>query len=174
MSALFGQPHAAPGAPLAASAESFTDGQRFSRGFGGALGIRNAPTIVNSAYLPFQFWDGRAASLEVQAISPIADPTEMNQPHDVSVSKLARNPAYTRLFLKVFGPGGVTIGRVEKTLTGFPAGVRANFALKRLTWTVMREGAIAGEVVPDIHGSGVAAEEKASTEILSLAARSVS
>jgi cytochrome c peroxidase len=97
----------------------FTDGRRLSLGVGGMTGVRNAPTLLNVAYLPFQFWDGRAASLEVQAISPIADPTEMNQPHDVSVSKLARNPAYTPLFLKAFGPGGVTIGRVEKALASF-------------------------------------------------------
>src|ERR1700687_4006276 len=66
----------------------YTDGLKLSKGVGGATGIRNAPTVMNSVYLPLQFWDGRAISLEQQAASPIADPLEMNQPHEVSVSKL--------------------------------------------------------------------------------------
>jgi cytochrome c peroxidase len=70
----------------------FTDGLARSRGVRGMTGVRNAPTIVNSAYLPLQFWDGRAVSLEEQAASPIANPVEMNQSHDVSVSKLAEDP----------------------------------------------------------------------------------
>ena len=82
-------------------------------------GIRNAPTIVNAAYLPFQFWDGRAKSLEEQAANPIADPVEMNQTHEVSVSKLSADPTYKPLFNKAFGPGGITIGRVENALASF-------------------------------------------------------
>jgi cytochrome c peroxidase len=97
----------------------FTDALPLSRGVGGMTGIRNAPTIVNAAYLPFQFWDGRAKSLEEQAASPIADPVEMNQTHEVSVSKLSADPTYKPLFLAAFGPGGVTLGRVEKALASF-------------------------------------------------------
>lgn len=97
----------------------FTDGLRLSRGVGGTAGVRNAPTIINVAYLPFQFWDGRAASLETQAIGPLADPTEMNQAHDVSVSKLGGDAVYVRLFNKTFGDGGVTIGRVQNALASF-------------------------------------------------------
>ncbi|CAN5587782.1 cytochrome c peroxidase [soil metagenome] len=97
----------------------FTDGMGISRGVGGMVGVRNAPTVVNAAYLPLQFWDGRAVSLEEQAASPIADPVEMNQTHEVSVSKLAKDPTYKAMFLKTFGPGPVTIGRVENALASF-------------------------------------------------------
>jgi cytochrome c peroxidase len=82
-------------------------------------GIRNAPTIANTAYLPLQFWDGRAISLEEQAASPIANPVEMNQTHEVSVSKLSADPTYKPLFLAAFGPGGITLGRVENSLASF-------------------------------------------------------
>ena len=82
-------------------------------------GVRNAPTILNVAYLPFQFWDGRAASLEAQAASPIADATEMNQPHDLSLAKLTTDALYPRLFLNAFGPGGINLNRVEKALASF-------------------------------------------------------
>lgn len=82
-------------------------------------GIRNAPTIVNAAYLPLQFWDGRAVSLEEQAASPIADPVEMNQTHEVSLTKLNADTAYKPLFMAAFGSGGITLGRVEKALASF-------------------------------------------------------
>jgi cytochrome c peroxidase len=97
----------------------FTDGFQFSRGVGGQIGVRNAPTIANSAYMPFQFWDGRAISLEEQAAGPIANPIEMDQPHDASVAKIADDASYKPLFLKAFGPGGVNLIRVEKALASF-------------------------------------------------------
>jgi cytochrome c peroxidase len=100
-------------------AQDFTDGTKLSRGAMGKSGLRNAPTILNAAYLPLQFWDGRAPSLEAQAVSPIEDPIEMNQPHDVSVSKLARDQRYKVLFNDAFGPGGVTLPRIENSLASF-------------------------------------------------------
>jgi cytochrome c peroxidase len=98
---------------------SFTDGLRISLGVGGMTGVRNAPTIMNTAYLPLQFWDGRAISLEEQAASPIANPVEMNQTHEVSVSKLGLDSVYQAMFLKTFGSKDVTLGRVEKALASF-------------------------------------------------------
>lgn len=97
----------------------FTDGLQFSHGVGGQIGVRNAPTIANAAYMPFQFWDGRAISLEEQAAGPISNPIEMDQPHNASVAKLNDDPSYKPLFLKAFGPGGVTLTRVEKALASF-------------------------------------------------------
>jgi cytochrome c peroxidase len=97
----------------------FSDGRKFSLGVAGKRGTRNAPTVINAAYSTMQFWDGRAASLELQAAGPIANPVEMNQPHDVSVSKLAADPEYKQLFLAAFGPGPVTIGKVEKSIASF-------------------------------------------------------
>jgi cytochrome c peroxidase len=97
----------------------FTDGTRLSKGVGAAMGIRNAPTLLNAAYLPFQFWDGRAISLEQQAASPIVDPREMNQTHKASIAKLQSDPVYRSMFAKTFGSRDVTIGRVEKALASF-------------------------------------------------------
>jgi cytochrome c peroxidase len=97
----------------------FTDGSKVSRGVGGMSGVRNAPSVVNAAYMPLQFWDGRAVSLEEQAASPIANPVEMNQPHDVSVGKLAKDPHYIALFNQAFGPGGVTFQRIENAIASF-------------------------------------------------------
>ena len=97
----------------------FTDGMSVSKGMGGQKGVRNAPTVMNAAYLPFQFWDGRAISLEQQAGSPMANPVEMDQAHDVSVSKLEADPKYKALFVEAFGPGAITISQIEKSLASF-------------------------------------------------------
>ena len=51
-------------------------GKPTSAGVGGALGTRNAPTSLNAAFLASQFWDGRAATLEAQAVLPLVNPIE--------------------------------------------------------------------------------------------------
>ncbi|RXH54551.1 cytochrome-c peroxidase [Granulicella sibirica] len=98
---------------------AFTDGNRLSKGFDGALGVRNAPTLLNATYLPFQFWDGRALTLEQQAASPIADPVEMNSTHKASVARLAGDPTYGPAFTQAFGTPDITIGRVTNALASF-------------------------------------------------------
>jgi len=97
----------------------FANRVSLSVGVAGKLGERNAPSIENAAYLPLQFWDGRASSLELQAASPIANPVEMDQPHDVSVSKLSQDPSYRGMFQRAFGSPDITIDRIEKSLASF-------------------------------------------------------
>lgn len=97
----------------------FTDGKNVSTGVRGALGTRNAPTILNAAYLPFQFWDGRAITLEEQAAFPIANPVEMSMPHAADVKKLGDDAEYRALFKKSFGTPDVTIARVEAAIASF-------------------------------------------------------
>lgn len=100
--------------------KDFTDGSEVSTGVGGAKGVRNAPTILDAAYLPFQFWDGRAISLEQQAAGPIVNPVEMkNETNVAAVTDLGQEPAYGPLFKKVFGTPDITIGRVEKAVASF-------------------------------------------------------
>ncbi len=94
-------------------------GEALSLGVGGMSGVRNAPTLLNAAYSPLQFWDGRASSLEEQSADPIANPIEMNQTHKVSVSKISADPAYKAEFAQAFGPGSVTLEKIEKSLASF-------------------------------------------------------
>ena len=48
-----------------------------STGIGSQVGGRNSPTVINSAYATSQFWDGRAKTLEEQAVGPVGNPIEM-------------------------------------------------------------------------------------------------
>jgi cytochrome c peroxidase len=98
---------------------SFRDPREFSLGVGGTKGVRHAPTLVNVAYVPNLFWDGRAKSLEDQVGFPIADPLEMNQSHKASATKLQGDPVYTAMFQSAFGSDAITMARVERTIASF-------------------------------------------------------
>jgi cytochrome c peroxidase len=97
----------------------FADGLRVASGVGAQQGTRNTPTTLNAAYNLAQFWDGRAASLEQQAGMPIANPLEMNLPHEVVVTKLSAAQSYRDEFAKVFGPGPITMDKVQKAIASF-------------------------------------------------------
>lgn len=98
----------------------FTDGDSVSSGVGGKKGTRNAPTVLNAAYLPFQFWDGRAISLEQQAGSPIIDPIEMREKdHAAAVAKLRTEPRYGPMFQRAFGSPDITMERIENAVASF-------------------------------------------------------
>ena len=76
-----------------------------STGIHDQKGGRNSPTVINAAYATSQFWDGRAASLEEQAVGPVANPIEMGSSMPAVVEKFAKIPGYQERFQKVFGTG---------------------------------------------------------------------
>jgi cytochrome c peroxidase len=82
--------------------EAFADGKAtFSHSDGTKL-TRNTPTTLNVALLPVLTWDGRAASLEEQALGPIQAKDEMNQDLDELERELQAVPGYARQFNEVF------------------------------------------------------------------------
>lgn len=81
----------------------FADPRQTSIGVGGGIGGRQAPTVYNTGFLPLQFWDGRAGSLEEQAIGPIVNPVEMAETHENVVKKLGKIKGYQQQFRAVFG-----------------------------------------------------------------------
>lgn len=81
----------------------WADPRQTSIGIGGGLGGRQSPTVLNTAFNHLQFWDGRARSLEEQAIGPIHNPIEMGETHEAVVAKLNRIKGYQQQFRTVFG-----------------------------------------------------------------------
>ncbi len=67
---------------------------------------RRTPTILNLAWADLLFWDGRAESLEEQALVPIAAPREMNQPLENMAVGVAAIPGYRKMFERAY-PGEV-------------------------------------------------------------------
>ena len=84
---------------------AFADTSAVSIGVHGRKGTRNTPTAMNVSDRPLFFWDGRAATLEEQALMPIENPVEMNLPADSAVARLQRHPEYPALFMEVYGEG---------------------------------------------------------------------
>ena len=85
-------------------AKGFSDGKKIAEGIGGKKGTRNSPTVLNSVFNEFQFWDGRAPSLEEQAKGPMTNAVEMGMDtHEVVVGAVRSVPEYRSAFQKVFG-----------------------------------------------------------------------
>ena len=98
--------------------KGWSNGDKTAEGFGGQRGGRSAPTVINAAYQAFQFWDGRAKSLEQQALGPIANPIEMNLPIEKAVEKIGSIKGYQEQFQKVFGEP-VTAENLAKAIAAF-------------------------------------------------------
>lgn len=79
-----------------------TDQKRYSTGVKGRLGEINSPTVFNSGFNFSQFWDGRATTLEEQAVGPIHNPVEMNSCWDEILSKLNKDPYYVDAFRTIY------------------------------------------------------------------------
>lgn len=99
-------------------AKGWSNGDTFATGIDGLRGGRSSPTVINSAYQRFQFWDGRAATLEEQALGPIQNPIEMNMPLDKAVAMLTAIEGYRDLFQEAFGTE-VTSDGIAKAIAAF-------------------------------------------------------
>jgi cytochrome c peroxidase len=89
-----------------------------STGIGGQKGGRSAPTVVNRVLGLAQFWDGRAATLEEQALGPIGNPIEMGSSPEEACERLDAIEGYRLQFEAVFG-GPATPERIAKALAAF-------------------------------------------------------
>ena len=80
----------------------FTDGLKLSVGKG--ITKRNTPSIVSSAYFPFNFWDGRIDSQWAQALDPLESIVEHGGSRLQYVHLIANDPNYARSYESLFGP----------------------------------------------------------------------
>lgn len=80
---------------------------------------RRTPTILNVGVMPALFWDGRAPSLEAQALGPIEAPVEMNQPLGPLPAKVAAIAGYKPLFERAYPGQGVTLDTIAKAIATF-------------------------------------------------------
>jgi cytochrome c peroxidase len=102
------------------------DGKATSEGHKKQRGGRNSPTVYHAAGHFAQFWDGRAADVEAQALGPMTNPIEMAMASGEQVTTVLRSiPGYAPMFAKAF-PGvaepvtyenaGRAIAAFERTL----------------------------------------------------------
>lgn len=102
-------------------AAAFSETTPVSTGIRGQRGGRKAPSFINQAWTlyPHFFWDGRAASLEEQALGPIANPIEMGNTHEAMVQTLARAKSYGKYFKEAFGDEQITRERTGKAIADY-------------------------------------------------------
>ncbi len=84
---------------------------------GGARGERNVPIIVNRAWGSSFLLDGRAATLEEQALQPIFNPNELGMIPDTMLD-LLRSSRYRSEFRTAFG-GEPSLENASRALASY-------------------------------------------------------
>lgn len=104
----------------------FADGRTTSFGHGFQQLKRNAPSILNAGALPKLFWDGRAASLEDQALMVFENQDEMRTSGAAIVGKLESSKGYRERFAAAFGDDAITMPRALQAIAAFEDTVRSD------------------------------------------------
>jgi len=101
--------------------QAFSELLPVSIGIDGQKGRRKAPPILNLAWTlyPHFFWDGRAASLEEQALGPIENPIEMGSTHVLMLQTLSGIAGYRPYFARAFGSDEITQERVVQAIADY-------------------------------------------------------
>lgn len=95
-----------------------TDGQKLSKGRSGPL-KRNAPPLWNLTFKQRYFWDGRARTMEDQALVPLTAEDEMALVPGEAGKRVAAIPGYRAKFQEIHGDLPVTDGLVVQAIADF-------------------------------------------------------
>lgn len=97
----------------------WSDGLPTARGFEGKILARATPTIVNAAYAGILMWDGRAASLEDQALGPMDSPDEMAGNSDEVLRLLKTDAGYRQAFGRAYPGEPIDRRTLAKAIASF-------------------------------------------------------
>lgn len=89
---------------------------------------RHTPTVENLAESLLFFWDGRASSLEEQALGPITHPDEMNSSMTEVVRRLAGISGYRAYFDIAFPDEGLAPASVLEALATYQRTLRSGWS----------------------------------------------
>ena len=100
---------------------AFTDARQFSVGIDGIEGTRNSMPLFNMAWNFTEkfFWDGRASSIEDQALGPVENPIEMHNTWENAVASIQATTEYPQLFSEAFGTTIIDRTLVTKAIAQF-------------------------------------------------------
>jgi cytochrome c peroxidase len=98
--------------------KGYSDGKATAIGIKDQKGTRNTPSILDLASSPHLFWDGRAKTLEQQALMPITNPIEMGADLPTVVDRLQKDDTYRTAFQSVY-QGPPSAERLGKALAAF-------------------------------------------------------
>ncbi len=95
------------------------DGLQLGHGAGLRDLPRHSPSLLNGAWGQRFFWDGRAPTLEAQALGPMGNPREMGADLTSLPAKLSAIGGYAPLFDRAFPGQGITLATLTKALAVF-------------------------------------------------------
>ncbi len=75
--------------------------------------------LFNLAWQEVFFWDGRASSLEEQALLPVTDQIELDNDWPTVVARLETDSVYPDMFEAAFGPGPITKENAARAIAQF-------------------------------------------------------
>lgn len=90
-----------------------------SHGIDGKIGTRNSLSLQNLAWMKDFMYDGSVNHLDVQPLSPITSPDEMDETLENIVSKLQKSEKYKNLYFKAFGTKNITGQLTLKAISQF-------------------------------------------------------
>lgn len=99
--------------------QGYSDGLEISLSYPTTRNWRNSPTLINVAFQKFLFHDGRASTLEDQALFPMMSAFEMNQNLDFLEEEIRSVPEYVDEFARVFGDRDITRQRIAMAIAAF-------------------------------------------------------
>jgi len=99
--------------------QGYSDGLEISLHYPTTRNWRNSPTLINVAFQKYLFHDGRASTLEDQALFPMMSAFEMNQNLDYLEEEIRSVPEYVAEFTAVFGDGDITRERIAMAIAAF-------------------------------------------------------
>lgn len=90
-----------------------------SHGIEDKIGTRNSPTLMNLAWQKKFMWDGAVHHLDVQSLTPIHNPLEMDERIEHVVQKLQKSAIYPALYKQAYGDTLITGERTLKAMAQF-------------------------------------------------------
>ena len=80
---------------------------------------RNAPSLINVAYVRDLLWDGRFDSLDGQPLESLANVLHLNSDKDQAIARIAADSDYPASFAKAFGDGAITGPRIGQAIAAY-------------------------------------------------------
>ena len=126
---------------------AWTDGLPVAIGRNSKQMSRATPTILNTAYFRKFFWDGRARSLEEQAVGPIKSAIEMNQDIKLLVSELQAIDGYKKMFEKAYPGEGISEVTIGKALATFERTIVSSYKAPFDRWMAGEKNAMSKSAI---------------------------
>ncbi len=101
------------------ASSGYTMPSAISPAFTGRRERRNAPALVNVAYVDLLLWDGRVESLDEQPVGSLENPLHLNGAMGGVIERLEDDARYPASFAAAFADGAITAVRIGQAIGAF-------------------------------------------------------